>query len=275
MAAPPCDKPVPYCSCIMRRANLDGTLTNTTCDWCERLVPDDKAIYLVLKDHVRHLQLLGSNKNVKWKKMKKKNGKGPVMDAIESLPDREDIQKLLTKYEAGVLRASVRVLVEHDSSELRSLLSSIWRDFPPTVEPGEVADEEAIWDARPEPAAEQAPPYDYLCEPEIAAQDYQETKDAEPEAIEEEYVEVRDIEEKSFDDDPLLSGHEDDDYGDNSTSNKPVDSDTEEGPVGICETPVKDARSSNEETGEERAQENKDMICLPFDKTFANDATQA
>jgi hypothetical protein len=76
------------------------------------------------------------------------------MDAIKSLPDREDIQKLLTKYEAGVLCAFVRVLIEYDSLELRSLLSSIWRDFPPAVEPGEVADEEAIWDARPEPAAE-------------------------------------------------------------------------------------------------------------------------
>jgi hypothetical protein len=56
---------------------------------------------------------------------------------------------------------------------------------------------------------------------------------------------VRDIEEKSFDDNPLLSGHKDDNYGDNPTSNKPVDSNTEEGPVGIRETPVKDTTSSD------------------------------
>lgn len=250
MAAPPCDKPVPYCSCTMRRVNLDGTLTNTTCSWCERLVPDDKAIYLVLKDHVQHLQLLGSNKKVKWKKMKKKekkNGERPVMDAIESLPDREDIQELLTKYEARVLRASVKVLVNHDSLELRSLLSSIsiCEDFPPAAEPEKVANEEASWDATPEPATEQVPPCDYPCEPEIAAQDFQETKDAEPEAIEEEYIEVQDMEEKSFDDDPLPSGHDDNDYGDNPTSNKSVDSGTDEGPVGIREAPVKDAASSD------------------------------
>jgi hypothetical protein len=218
----------------MRKVNLDGSSANTTCYLCDRLVPDDKAIYMVLKDHIRHLQLLGSKNKVKWKKVKKKNGRGPVMDdAIKGFSDREDIQKLLTKYETVVLCASIRVLVNNDSLKLRSLLSSSCEDFPPAVESKEVVDEEAAWEAEPEPTAEEAPPYEYLCEPKVAAGDDQETKDAEPEAIEEEYVEVGDMEEKHCEDDFPEPGHE------------PAAPEMEADPVEVCEASVEDTTPSD------------------------------
>jgi hypothetical protein len=176
-----------------------------------------------LKDHVEYLQLLGGGKKVKWKKIKN-NGRGDVvMDAIKSLPYREDIQKLFARYDSSVLCASVNVLVNNDSLELRSLLSSRLEDFPPTAEP----------------ATEQAPPYDHPCDPEVAAEDDEGTKDAEPEAIEEEYVDVRDLEEKPCGDDFPVPEY-DDDYGDNSASDKPGD--PEEGPPRWRQTQKKYAR---------------------------------
>lgn len=51
---------------------------------------------------------------------------------------------------------------------------------------------------------------------------------------------MQDIEEKSFDDDLLLSGYNNNNYGDNPTSNKSVDSGTDKGLVGIQEALVKD-----------------------------------
>ncbi|EXA31988.1 hypothetical protein FOVG_16755 [Fusarium oxysporum f. sp. pisi HDV247] len=156
----------------MRRVNLDGTLTNPMYDLCYLPVPDDKAIYVALKDHIKQLQPLGGKKEAKWKNSKK-NDKGAIMDAIESLPYGEDIQKLSTSYDSNVVCASVKVLVNNDSSNLRSLLSSSVENS----EPEEVADEDVVWDAEPKPIIQEAPPYNYPCDDEFAAEDYKGTKD--------------------------------------------------------------------------------------------------
>lgn len=125
----------------------------------------------------------------------------------------------MTKYDSGVLCASIRVLVKSNHSEKRSLQSSDCEDFPPATEPEGATDEENTCEAEPEPAAEQASPYDYPCELEVArVEDDQITKDdAEPEAIEaEEYVDVREMEGKPCDN-----------YEYDSTSDKPVDPEVE------------------------------------------------
>ncbi|KAF9770885.1 hypothetical protein IL306_011503 [Fusarium sp. DS 682] len=217
MATPPNDKLVPYCACTFRRTNAESTSTNTTCVWCHRLLPDDKTIYMVLKDHIQYLQYLGDKVKAKSKKTKKKISRADAMNAIESLPDREDIQELLGRYGSEVLCASVRVLVNRDRLREGSLLFSSLECPPPAAGPEEVADKEAVWDVEPEPAKEEAPACEYLCEPEVAAEDHQGTKDAEPEAIEEEYVGVRAMEEKPCDDDY---------YGKILASNEPADDTT-------------------------------------------------
>ncbi|EWZ02898.1 hypothetical protein FOYG_02112 [Fusarium oxysporum NRRL 32931] len=108
------------------------------------------------------------------------------MDAIESLPYVEDIQKLSTRYDSNVVCASVKVLVNNDSSNLRSLLSSSVENS----EPEEVADEDVVWDAEPKPITQEAPP-------------------VRPEAIEEDYMKEKPC--------------EDDDDGDRWVSDKPGD----------------------------------------------------
>ncbi|KAM0541047.1 hypothetical protein ACHAO7_010758 [Fusarium culmorum] len=135
------------------------------------------------------------------------------MNAIDGLPDREDIQELVDRYGSKVLCASVRMLAIYDSSKKRPLLLSSLECPPPSADPEEVVDEEAVWDVEPEPAIEEAPSCEYPCEPEVAAEDHQGPKNAEPEVIEEEYVDVRAMEEKPCDDDY---------YGTILASNEPV-----------------------------------------------------
>jgi hypothetical protein len=53
MAAPPRDRPVPYYTYIIRWPNLNSTLTNIIYGRCHLLVANNKAIYTVLKDHVK------------------------------------------------------------------------------------------------------------------------------------------------------------------------------------------------------------------------------
>jgi hypothetical protein len=169
---------------------------------------------MVLKDHVEHLQYSGDKRKAKSKKTKKKKiSKADAMNAIESL-DREDIHELLDRYGSEVLCASVRVLVSDNSFRERCFLFSGSEYLPPTAEPEEVADEEAVWDVEPELTTEEAPSCEYPCEPGATAEDHQGTKDAEPEAIEEEYVDVRAMEEKPYDDDY---------YGNILVSKKPAD----------------------------------------------------
>jgi hypothetical protein len=180
-------------------------------------LPDDKIIYTVLKDHVEHLQYLGDKRKAKSKKAKKKIGRADATNIIEGLSGREDIQELLDRYGSEALCASVMVLVNRDSLMVRSLLFSSLECPPPAAEPEDRADEEAVWDAEPEPAAKEAPPYEYPYEPKVAAEDDQGTKDAEPEVIEEEYVDVRAMEEKPCDDDC---------YGNVLASKEPADDTT-------------------------------------------------
>ncbi|SPJ89601.1 uncharacterized protein FTOL_12962 [Fusarium torulosum] len=173
MTTSPYDKPVPYCACTLRQANIKSTSTNTTCAWCHQVVPDDNAIYMVLKDHVEYLQHLGGKRKGKSKKMNKKKSRRDMEDAMESLiyseDKSEDIRELFDKYSSDVLCASARVLVNSDSLKARSLLFSSFEYLPPAPEPKEVAEEETVWDAIPGPAAERAPPYDYPCEPDVVA----------------------------------------------------------------------------------------------------------
>ncbi|KAF5971710.1 hypothetical protein FBULB1_9078 [Fusarium bulbicola] len=234
MAAPR-EECVPYCACTMRRLNLDGTLTNMICDLCNRHFPDDKTIYMVLKDDVKHLRLLECKRMTKRKNTNTTNDKGAIMDAIDSLAYREDIHSLFTSLENPL----------------------------PAAEPEKVADEEVVWVTELKPATEEILACDSPCDTEAAVEEDQGRRNTEPEAPDEEYVCVSAME-KPCDDD-----------GDNSASDKPGGPEVEPPTMKeadlaeVCKVPVEDTKSSDEKAmEEEHAQEKKDLIYLPFGSQY-------
>ncbi|KAG7413160.1 hypothetical protein Forpi1262_v017158 [Fusarium oxysporum f. sp. raphani] len=271
MTASLCDKPVLFCECTMRQANIGGIWVNPICKWCYEFVPNDKAIYMVLKDYVEQLQFLGTkgNKTRSKNKKKKKHGSGDLVDTLRRLHDLEDVKRLYEKYGFQAICSSVRVLMDITPSEKRYLSSAGCEDSPPAAEPvsdapKEATDEEAAWEPQPEPSAEKAPPHDNCsCEPTVAGDDDAVTKDSELEVIEGDYVDVRGIEDKPYDD-----------YGDDSASDKPADPEVEprnieEDTVEAYEAPAEEAKPSDaEETGQERAQEQRNTVYLPFDSQY-------
>ncbi|KAF6514131.1 hypothetical protein HZS61_006387 [Fusarium oxysporum f. sp. conglutinans] len=247
MTASLCDKPVLFCECTMRQANIGGIWVNPICKWCYEFVPDDKAIYMVLKDYVEQLQFLGTkgNKTRSKNKKKKKHGSGDLVDTLRRLHDLEDVKRLYEKYGFQAICSSVRVLMDITPSEKRYLSSAGCEDSPPAAEPDsdapkEATDEEAAWEPQPEPSAEKAPPHDNCsCEPTVAGDDDAVTKDSELEVIEGDYVDVRGIEDKPYDD-----------YGDDSASDKPADPEVEprnieEDTVEAYEAPAEEAKPSD------------------------------
>ncbi|KAM0540351.1 hypothetical protein ACHAO7_011260, partial [Fusarium culmorum] len=272
----------PYCACTMRRLNLDGTLTNTICDLCDQFVPDDKAIYVVLKDHVTYLRPLRDKRMVKQKTAKTTNDKRAIMDAIDSLPYREDIHNLFARYDCNVVCASIKVLVNNTSPELRSLLSSILENSPPAAERERVADEEVVWDTEPKPAPEKTLLYNYPCDPEIAAEEDQGIKDTEPEAIEEEYMDVPTMEEKPSDweflvgaeapekasaeipeEEPAKASEEESSIEEAHMKGEPPTA--EEYPEEVYKTTVKETKPPEiEEACEDCVYKEQNTICLPF-----------
>ncbi|PCD20088.1 hypothetical protein AU210_016786 [Fusarium oxysporum f. sp. radicis-cucumerinum] len=273
MTTSSCGKLVSYCDCTGRQANIGGIfVSRASCDWCHGVVPDDKAIYMVLKDHVEQIQFLGTKRGKarpKRNKKRNKNGSGDVVEALQHLPYREDVDKLYKKYGFQVICASARVLLGTGPLEQRHLSTASWEDCLPAAEPDsdvsvDGADREIAGEPEPDSAAEKAPPWDHHCEPEVAAGEYRGIKYVEPEAAEQEYMDVQDMEEKPGDSDKVAPDASDD-YGNDSASDKPADPEMEAYPAKVCyEVPVEDAMPSDEETREERAQEKKDLICLPF-----------
>lgn len=178
----------------------------------------------------------------KRKNVKITNDKRAIMDAIESLAYREDIHSLFVRYDCNVVCASIKVLVNNASPELRSLLSSILENSPPAAEPEKVADKEVVLDTELKPATEEAPPCDYSCDTEVAVEEDQGTKNTEPEAPDGEYVYMPAMEEEACDDGFSVP----DDDGCNLASYKLGDPEEEtprieSDPAEVCESPAERA----------------------------------
>jgi hypothetical protein len=272
MAAPR-EARVSYCACTMRRLNLDGTLTNTICYLCNRQFPDDKTVYMVLKDDVKHLRHLECKKMAKRRNTNTTNDKGAIMDAIDSLAYREDIHRLFIRYDCDVVCASIKVLVNNASPGLRSLLYSSLENPLPAAEPEKAADEEVVWDTEPKPATEEAPPCDYPCDTEVAVEEDQGIRKTEPGAPDEEYVCVPAMKEKACDDD--FSAPDDD--GCNLASYELGDPEEEPprieaGPAEVYESLAECTTPSDEEPREERAQDKKEPT-YPIEDGLSNQNT--
>ncbi|RYC77676.1 hypothetical protein BFJ63_vAg19451, partial [Fusarium oxysporum f. sp. narcissi] len=248
-----CGKPVSYCDCTIRQANIGGVFVSpTSYNWCHGVVPDDRAIYMGLKDHVEQLKLLttkrGKARPNKNEKKKKKNGSTDVVEALQHLPYHEDIKKLYDNYGFQVVCSSARVLMNIDTFEKGHLSSAGWEDILPTAEPDsdvpkEGANGEAAGGPEQEPANEKASPYDHPCEPKVAAEEDQGTKDAESIATEEEYVEVEDMEERLCEDD--FSAPDYDGYREDSAGDEPAVPEVEADRAEVYEVPAEDATTSN------------------------------
>ncbi|EXK24198.1 hypothetical protein FOMG_19063 [Fusarium oxysporum f. sp. melonis 26406] len=222
MTVSSCDKPVLYCDCTTREPNIDSTSVDPTCNSCQERLPDDKAIYMVLKNHVRDLRYLvgRGSKNKKYQRRMKSRGNRNVMDDIESDPYPEDVQKLHDKYGFEVVRSSATVLVNSSPLTMRSIYSFYdWHGLATrSVEVDSDLPREVTWAPEPTPGPERAPsPCDCTPEVDVGPEDDRPTESdgyAEPEAIiEEKYVDIRDddVQEKPCDAD-LSPPHDGDGY---------------------------------------------------------------
>lgn len=221
MTVSSCDKPVLYCSCTTREPNIDSVSVNPTCNSCQERLPDDKAIYLVLKNHVRDLHYLTGRGSQSKKYQRRMQGRSRnIMDGIERDPYPEDVQELHEKYGFEVVRSSASVLVNSSPLTIRSAypFRGLHSLATPSAEVDSDVPAEATWVPEPTPAAERAPsPYDCTAKVDAGPEDDRPTESdgyAEPEAImgEKYMMDVLDeVQEKPCDDDLSLP-HDGDGY---------------------------------------------------------------
>ncbi|KAG6979448.1 hypothetical protein FOFC_18034 [Fusarium oxysporum] len=137
-----CDDPVEYCSCVVMVDN------HGRCGICDRLCPDEKAIYLALRD-IELICELGR----KWAK-KTKHHSGTIKRTLASIEDRPDVKVLVDQYGMDTLQSVVKRLLKNGvftseciaQKRFPGLTIAIGEEETMSTEPAEVTQEKSDWE---------------------------------------------------------------------------------------------------------------------------------
>lgn len=189
-----CDDPVEYCSCVSMVDNYQVPYHDRRCGICHRHCPDEKAIYLALKD-IESIGELGK----RWAK-KTTYRSGTIKRALASIQDRADVKVLVDQYGMDTLYSVVRRLLKNGvftsdfiaQKRFPGLTVAIAEEEAMSKEPTEVTQEKSDWELlvaaeAPEEASVETPDE----EPEEAAAkaSEEEPEEATAKASEEECIE--------------------------------------------------------------------------------------
>ncbi|CZR35878.1 uncharacterized protein FPRO_03862 [Fusarium proliferatum ET1] len=132
-----------YCSCVTMVYNYPSR-----CGICDRLCPDEKAIYLALRD-IEAIRELGR----KWAK-KTKHQPGTIKRALASIEDRPDVKALVDQYGMDSLQSVVRRLLKDRSFTSDSIAEQRFPGLTAVIvhaeamstEPAESTSEKTDWE---------------------------------------------------------------------------------------------------------------------------------
>ncbi|KAK2471103.1 hypothetical protein H9L39_17334 [Fusarium oxysporum f. sp. albedinis] len=205
------------------------------CGICDRYCPDERAIYLALRD-IESIGELGK----RWEK-KSTYRTGTIKGALASIHDRPDVEALVDQYGMDTLRSVVKGLLKNGvftseriaQKRFPGLTIAIGEEEAMSTEPAEVTQEKSDWEIL------------------VAA-----------EAPEEASVEIPDEE-------PAKASEEESSIEEARTEDEPwpkVEPPTIEAyPEEVYKTPVKETKSLEiEEACGDCAQKEQNTICLPF-----------
>ncbi|KAK7570435.1 hypothetical protein V3481_019613 [Fusarium oxysporum f. sp. vasinfectum] len=240
-----CDDPVEYCSCVSMVDNYQVPYHDRRCGICHRHCPDEKAIYLALKD-IESIGELGK----RWAK-KTTYRSGTIKRALASIQDRADVKVLVDQYGMDTLYSVVRRLLKNGvftsdfiaQKRFPGLTVAIAEEEAMSKEPTEVTQEKSDWELlvaaeAPEEASVETPDE----EPEEAAAkaSEEEPEEATAKASEEECIEDKVWPEME----PSFT--------------------TEIYPAEACEAPADETKPPEKEACGARVQKEQNTICLPF-----------